>query len=138
VWHDVSNEDHVEANILFDSGCAANVQMSSIAHAGKPRWWVLGENGAAVDRGGHFEMTGDFESAGFPATLQVPYSRESEWQTYYRNISEHLLQGAELMVKPEQARRVIAILEGAEQSSKLGRSVEVPTEAEDAGFVRKD
>jgi predicted dehydrogenase len=112
--------------------------MSSIAHAGKPRWWVLGEKGAAVDRGGHFEVTGGFESAGFPATLQVPYSRESEWQTYYRNIAEHLLQGAELMVKPEQARRVIAILEGAEQSSKLGRSVEVPTEAEDAEFVRKN
>ena len=42
------------------------------------------------------------------------------------------------MVKPEQARRVIAVLEGAEKSSKLGRSVEVPTEEEDAKYVRKD
>jgi predicted dehydrogenase len=138
VWHDVTNEDHVEANILFDSGCAANIQMSSIAYAGKPRWWVLGEKGAAVDKGGYFEVTGDFKSEGFPAVLHVPYKSESEWQTYYRNISEHLLKGAELMVKPEQARRVIAILEGAEKSSNLMRSVEVPTEAEDAQFTRKD
>lgn len=138
VWHEVTNEDHVEANVLFDSGCAANVQMSSIAHADKPRWWVLGTKGAAVDKGGYFEVTGDFQSEGFPATLCVPYKNESEWQTYYRNISEHLLEGAELMVKPQQARRVIAVLEGAEKSSELKRSVEVPTEAEDAAFVRKD
>ncbi len=91
-----------------------------------------------VDKGGYFEVTGDFQSEGLKATLKVPYKNESEWQTYYRNISEHLLQGAELMVKPEQARRVIAVLEGAEQSSKLGRSVELPTEGEDAGFVRAD
>jgi predicted dehydrogenase len=138
VWHEVTNEDHVEANILFDNGCAANVQMSSIAYAGKPRWWVLGTKGAAVDKGGYFEVTGDFQSEGFAATLHVPYKNQSEWQTYYRNIAEHLLKGVELMVKPEQARRVIAVLEGAEKSSKLGRSVEVPTEAQDAQFIRKD
>jgi predicted dehydrogenase len=138
VWHDVTNEDHVEANIMFDSGCSASVIMSSIAHASKPRWWVLGTEGAAVDKGGYFEVTGKFEANGFPATLHVPYKSESEWQTYYRNISEHLLQGAELMVKPEQARRVIAVLEGAEKSSQLGRSVDVPTEEEDAKFVRRD
>lgn len=138
VWSEVSIEDHVEANILFDSGCAANIQMSSIAYAGKPRWFVLGTKGAAVDKGGYFEVTGDFNSEGYPATLKVPYRGDSEWQTYYRNISEHLNKGAELMVKPEQARRVIAVLEGAEQSSKLGRSIEVPTEEEDAKLVRKD
>jgi scyllo-inositol 2-dehydrogenase (NADP+) len=138
LWHDVTNEDHVEANLLFDSGCAANVQMSSIAYAGKPRWYVLGTKGAAVDKGGYFEVTGDFEAQGFPATLKVPYKNASEWQTYYRNISEHLLKGTELMVKPEQARRVIAVLESAEKSSKLGRSVDLPTEEEDAKFVRTD
>jgi predicted dehydrogenase len=138
VWHKVTNEDHVEANILFDSGCAANITMSSIAFAQKPKWWVLGTKGAAVHKGDYFEITGNFESEGFPATLKVPYKAASEWQTYYRNISEHLLKGVELMVKPEQARRVIAILEAAEQSSKLGRSVELPTEAEDAEFVRKN
>lgn len=136
VWHDVTNEDHVEANIRFASGCVANVQMSSIAHAGKPRWWVLGDKGAIVDKGGYFEVTGDFESNGYKSTLQVPYGGHSEWQTYYNNIAAHLRDGAELNVKPEQARRVIAVLEGAEKSSIAGHSVTLPTEAEDGKFSR--
>ena len=138
VWHDVTNEDHVEANIIFDSGCAANIQMSSIAHATKTGWWILGTKGAVVDKGGYFEVTGDFQSEGEKAVLHIPYKGESQWQTYYRNISEHLLKGAELMVKPEQARRVIAVLEGAEKSSKAGHSLTIPTEDEDAKFVREN
>jgi predicted dehydrogenase len=136
VWHDISNEDQVQALIRFDSGCVANITMSSIAHANKPRWWVLGERGAAVDRGGYFEVTGKFDAEGYPATLRVPYSGNSEWQTYYSNIAGHLIQAAELGVKPEQARRVIAIMETAERSSQERRSLPLPTEAEDAQFAR--
>ena len=138
VWHDVTNEDHVEAGLIFDSGASANIQMSSIAYADKARWWILGTKGAVVDKGGYFEVTGDFHSEGEKAVLHIPYKSESEWQTYYRNISEHLLKGADLMVKPEQARRVIAVLEGAEKSSKAGHSLPIPTEDEDAKFVRQD
>lgn len=138
LWHEVTNEDHVQANIKFASGCVASVTMSSIAYAGKPRWWVLGEKGAAVDKGGHFEVTGDFKTEGYGATLRVPYKAESEWQTYYGNIAGHLLRGEELRVKPEQARRVIAILETAERSSEQGKSLPMPTDAEDAQFVRVD
>ena len=138
VWHDVTNEDHVQAIIKFENGCVANVQMSSIAHTGKPRWWVLGEKGAAVDRQGHFDVTGDFRAEGFPATLRVPYASASQWEVYYNNIAGHLLRGEELRVKPEQARRVIAILEAAEKSSQSGQSVAIPTEAEDAAFTRAD
>jgi predicted dehydrogenase len=138
VWNEVSIEDHVEASIRFDSGCNVNIQMSQIAHAGKPRWFLLGTKGAIVDRGGYFEVTGDFESEGYKATLRVPYKGDSEWKTYYTNISEHLVQGKDLSVKPEQARRVIAVLEGAEVSSKQGHSIPVPTEDEDAKFVRND
>lgn len=136
VWHEVTNEDHVEASIRFANGCVANVQMSSIAYAGKPRWWVLGEKGAIVDKGGHFEVTGDFKSEGHPAVLRVPYRNVSEWQTYYSNISAHLNEGADLGVKPEQARRVIAVLEGAERSSLAGQSLPLATDNEDAAFER--
>ena len=138
LWQDVTNEDQVQAVIRFENGCVANVTMSSIAHAGKPRWWVLGTKGAAVDRGGYFEVTGDFNAEGFPATLRVPYKNASEWKTYYSNIGAHLLHGEDLKVKPEQARRVIAILETAEKSSLAGHSLPLPTEAEDAQFTRSD
>ncbi|HEX8551677.1 MAG TPA: Gfo/Idh/MocA family oxidoreductase [Abditibacteriaceae bacterium] len=138
VWHEVTNEDHVEATIRFASGCVANVQMSSIAHAGKPRWWVLGDKGAIVDKGGYFEVTGDFEHQGYPATLRVPYRNDSEWKTYYSNVAAHLRDGGELGVKPEQARRVIAVLETAERSSEQGQALPLPTEATDAAFTRSE
>jgi predicted dehydrogenase len=138
VWHDVTNEDHVQAIIKFENGCVANVQMTSIAYATKPRWFVLGEKGAAVDRQGHFEVTGDFEAQGYPAILRVPYAPKSQWEVYYNNIAAHLLRGEELRVKPEQARRIIAILQAAENSSKTGQAVTLPTEAEDAQFKRSD
>jgi predicted dehydrogenase len=83
-------------------------------------------------------VTGDFKSEGYGATLKVPYSGSSEWKTYYANIADHLLRGGELKVKPEQARRVIAILETAEKSSQQGQSLTIPTEAEDAKFTRTD
>lgn len=141
VWNDVTNEDQVQAVIRFESGTVVNITMSSIAHAQKPRWWVLGEKGAIVDRQktwgqGTFEVTGKFESNGHPAVLQIPYKGDSEWQTYYANIAAHLLEGAELDVKPEQARRIIAIIEGAEKASQAGHSLPLPTEDEDAAFVR--
>ena len=136
LWHDVTNEDQVQAVLRFDTGCVVNVTMSSIAHATKPKWWILGEKGALVDRGGYFEITGDFKAAGHTATLKVPYNHDSEWQTYYANIADHLNNGAELNVKPEQARRIIAVLEGSEKASQTGHSVSLPTEDEDATFTR--
>jgi scyllo-inositol 2-dehydrogenase (NADP+) len=141
VWHDVTNEDQVQAIVRFDSGCVANITMSSIAHAGKPSWWVLGEKGALVARneGGRqfYEVTGDFEANGYRATLKVPFTGQSEWQAYYANIAGHLLRGEELEVKPEQARRIIAVLEGAEKASRAGHSLSLPTEEHDAGFQRR-
>ena len=138
MWHDVTNEDQTQALIRFENGCVANITMSSIAYADKPRWWLLGTKGAIVDRGGYFEVRGDFKSQGHEATLRVPYRGDSQWQTYYANIAGHLARGEELMVKPEQARRVIAVMEAAEVSSREGHSVNLPTEAEDARFERSE
>lgn len=137
VWHEVTNEDQVQAVVRFESGAVLDITMSSIAHATKPRWWILGEKGAIVDRSkgwgaGHFEVTGDFSTNGHNAVLNVPYTGESHWKDFYANIAAHLREGAELGVKPEQARRLIAIMEGAEKSSELGHSISLPTELEDA------
>jgi scyllo-inositol 2-dehydrogenase (NADP+) len=141
IWHDVTNEDQVQAVVRFDTGCVVNITMSSIAKAGKPTWWILGEKGAVVARneGGKsfYEVTGDFESNGHQATLKIPFSGDSDWKTFYANVSEHLLKDEELDVKPEQARRIIAVLEGAEMASTAGHSLPLPSEEIDAAFQRK-
>lgn len=126
VWHDATNEDNVEAVLRFESGAMAHVQLSSIAHAGKPRWFILGTKGAIVDRGGGaFAYFTQVDGIGVEG--RIPY-KESQWIAYYQNIAGHLLRGEELAVKPEEARRVIAIMETAERSSQVGKTLPVPHE----------
>lgn len=79
VWKDVSNEDQVEAMILFDSGRVANVQVSSLARVGKPRWRILGTKGAILDQGGG-KLKVVTEVQGIPAEMEVKY-KDSDWGT---------------------------------------------------------
>ncbi len=126
VWHHVTNEDHVEAWIRFDDGAVADVQFSSIACSGKPRWRILGTKGAIVDRGGgQFELTSVVRGVQMRADVRY---QDSDWPAYYQNLANHLLKGRELEVKPEEAARVIAIMEAAERSSRSGKVEKTPFE----------
>lgn len=121
VWHDVTNEDHVHAAIRFDNGAVAQLEISSICRAPKPRWRILGTKGAIVDDGKD-PFTVYVGHEGHAATLRIPYGK-TDWKAYYAGIVAHLQHGADLDVKPEQARRTIAVLEAAEQSSSEGHTV---------------
>jgi predicted dehydrogenase len=126
VWEHVSNEDHTQAVIRWENGAYADVQISSIARAPKPRWRILGTRGAILDEGnGEFTVYGDV--ANRTASFVVKY-KQADWQAYYRNVADHLLRGAPLEITPESARRVIAIIETAEKSSKTGQAEPVPFE----------
>jgi len=125
VWTDATNEDHVEAVIRFADGAVANVQMSSIAKIGKPRWRVLGEKGGIIPEGDGFRVLSVAD--GFPADQLVKFHGRPG-PGFYQNIAAHLQKGEELIVKPEEARRVIAIMELAEKSSKSHQSEPVPYE----------
>ncbi|HSV73902.1 MAG TPA: Gfo/Idh/MocA family oxidoreductase [Chthonomonadales bacterium] len=116
VWTDVTNEDHAQVIVSFENGCVAELQVSSLNRAPAPRWRILGTRGAIVDDWKEpFTVYTDHE--GYRAVLQVPYQK-TDWQAYYANIASHLRDGAELDVKPEEARRIIAILEAAERSTR--------------------
>lgn len=124
VWMDVTNEDHTQAIVRFEDNVWGNVEMSSIARAGKPRYRILGTKGAIVDRWeGHFELLSTTE--GLHSETKVKYL-ESDWAAYYRNIAEHLTQGTALAVTPESARRIISLIETAEKSAKAGKALAPP------------
>ena len=125
VWKDITNEDHTQAVIRFASGAYADVQISQIARAPKPRWRILGTKGGIVDEGGSLKVYGDMD--GLTGRAEVPYQK-TNWQAYYDNIAAHLLKGEPLAVTPESARRVIAVIETAEKSAKSGVSEPVPYE----------
>jgi predicted dehydrogenase len=133
VWQDVTNEDHTQAVIRFANGAYADVQISSIARAPKPRWRILGTKGGLVDgeeplpgRGaGHFTVY--TEVSGYPARAEVEYQK-TNWQAYYDNVAAHLLRSEPLEITPEKARRVIAVIETAERSARSGKAEPVPFE----------
>jgi predicted dehydrogenase len=124
VWKDITNEDQVRAIIRFENEVVADVQISSIAKVGKPRWRILGTKGGITDIGGDkFKLYSEIKGISYEA--EVKY-KKSNWPAYYQNISEHLLKGKPLIVKPEEARTVIAIMELAEKSAKTGKPESMP------------
>ena len=112
-------------------GLAATPVLSAggglLAATGKPRWKVLGTEGAIVDAGGEFRLH-TFKDD-IPVEGTIPYE-DGDHHRYYENIADHLLRDGDLMVKPEEARRVIAVMQCAEKSSKTGKTVRVPYEDE--------
>lgn len=129
VWFSVSNEDHGQAIIRFENGTTADFMISSIAAISKPKWKIFGTKGAievlweATDRISFVSYVSGVKQEGI-VKITIPSAGGIE---YYRNIADHLLMGEELIVKPEQSRRVIGVIEAAEQSSKSGKIV-VPFE----------
>jgi len=148
VWQDVTNDDHFELRMTFDTGTEAVFIHSDIAAARKPKWYVLGTSGAAV---GHWREgriisrgpTGLVVEERLPVTdlpcelhiLRPDGSGESHDQVislpaappqaFYRNVAGHLLAGEPLAVTPESARRNIAVMEAATRSAELGQPLNV-------------
>ncbi len=124
VWHEFTNEDQTQAIIKFKNGATANLTISTIAYAGKPRFRILGTKGAIVDHwGGSFKVQTEVD--GLRVEGDVKY-QEGTWPLYYVNLAAHLLDGAPLEVTPESARRTIVIFETAEKSAKSGKTEPVP------------
>ncbi|MCA1947925.1 MAG: Gfo/Idh/MocA family oxidoreductase [Armatimonadetes bacterium] len=120
-WTEMTNEDQTQAILRFEDGAMADLQVSNLAAAGKPKWRILGTQGAIVVNWGQpLDVT--VEHKGHMAKIQVPL-KPGSWQAYYDNVAEHLLRGGELEVKPEQSRRTIAMIVAAEESSKTGQAV---------------
>ena len=127
VWRDITNEDHVQAVIRFANNSVANVQMSSIAKIGAPLWKLLGSHGAIVSEGNQFKVLSEVE--GQPKEQAVGF-HERPGSSFYENIVAHLNNTEPLVVTPESARRVVAVMELSEKSSKTHQAETVPYEYE--------
>jgi predicted dehydrogenase len=123
VWHDVTNADQVSVSLTFEGGAQAMFLQSDIASVRKPKWYVLGTEGA---------ITGDWADAPVPAdfpavmkvyrtsgveTLRLPPRDE---QGFYRNLADHFAWDEALAVRAEEARRNVAVMEAATESIRLG------------------
>ena len=137
VWHDVSNEDQVQAIIRFENGTIVDITRSDIAYAPKPLWRILGTAGAITDSGvgaikGYIHELngppgGDFTLTTSAGAKAVEYM-ESDWAAYYMELADHLKGRGPVPVSAHDGRRVIAIIEAAQRSARTGRSESVAYE----------
>jgi predicted dehydrogenase/type 1 glutamine amidotransferase len=143
VWHDVTNADHSVVYLRFAGGQEAEFMHSDIAAAMKPKWYILGTQGAIV---GHWRQetvktrrwsgdlieerlapseslpelyvcTRDLSGAIHEQHLMLP---EAPAYAFHRNLANHLHCGEPLAVPPEESRRNIAVMEAAKLSAERG------------------
>ena len=148
VWHDVTNADQERIQIRFAGGQEAEFIHSDIAAVRKPKWYLLGTEGAIV---GYWRDVSTYEidpvlyfrQHHIPATEMVPdltvHRRhhsglivtqklalpEKEHYLYHRNLADHLLTGEPIVAPLDDSVRVVGILEAAARSAAKGGTVEV-------------
>jgi predicted dehydrogenase len=121
VWEGAKSEDHTRASIQFANGCTADFEVSQLKSVGKPKWRILGTRGGiTADWGPTITIS---EWTGTELVTAEVECGEDEWGAYYKNFNSFLQGNEELAVKPEQARRTIAVIEAAEESYRIGRAV---------------
>ena len=141
-------DDQVKVLLRFKSGVSYLIEMSTNCFVLQPRWHISGTEGTLVIedwdcRGKVVSLKPDSEmewaddivytSAG-PTRTMAPRPKQTTLETelpdlqsdaadYYHNIADVLDNKAELIVKPEQALRVMRVIDAAFESQRLGHGV---------------
>jgi len=143
VWHDITNADQASVYLRFAGGQEATFIHSDIAAALKPKWYILGEQGAIVGDW-RFESvktrrwSGDLIEENLAPSESLPELNVFTYNAggivqrhpltlppapsyaFHRNLANHLHLGEPLAVPPEQSRRNIAVMEAAKRSAEQG------------------
>lgn len=148
VWKDVTNADQERIQIRFTGGKEAEFMHSDIAAARKPKWFLLGTEGAIV---GHWRDVTSHEidpvvyyrRHDIPATEMVPdltvFRRhhsgdvigikppipDREHYRFHFNLADHLLWGEPIAAPLDDSVKVVRILEAAARSMANGGKLEV-------------
>ena len=151
VWHDVTNADQERIQIRFSGGKEAEFMHSDVAAARKPKWFLLGTEGAIV---GHWRDVASYEidpdiyyqQHDIPATEMTPdltvFRRhdnghiinikpaipDREHYQFHNNLADHLLLGEPITAPLDDSIKVVAILEAAARSMANGGTLEVVNE----------
>ena len=138
-WHDVTNADHSRVLVRFADGVDAEFIHSDLAAAMKPKWYVLGTEGAVVGRWRTERITARnsvgnlvedvLAASESPAALSLhaPDGSVTEVavtppprQPFHRELADLLQSGAPMSVTPQGSRRNIAVMEAATTSARDG------------------
>ena len=123
VWTHATNADHAHVTVTFTTGKQATFVHSDLAAARKPKFYILGTEGAII---GDWNPAGEPAVADLPAILTVHHtdgtSRVAQLQPlapheFHRSIVEYINNGTPMEVNALQSRNVVAIMQAAEQSA---------------------
>ncbi len=139
-------DDGFKLDIIFEDNCVGHVEVGTSHFMSLPRWYMAGTNGTAIvhdwkdythiiscklyDEG---EVTPVVTAAGMTKTM-APRSKEnleessierpeSDVHDYYRNFVAAINGKEEQIVKHDQMRRVLRVIEAAFEADKLGITV---------------
>ena len=129
VWWNVTTEDLCRAYVRFDGGVEAQVFQSNVYAAARPSWSIAGTRGGILmpSPQGPAQVT-TVGPDGRLSTTTVPLVEGLSWQSFYKNIADHLLAGMPLIITPGVARATIQCIEGCETAARENRVVEVEFE----------
>jgi predicted dehydrogenase len=123
VWTHATNADHAHVTVTFTTGKQATFVHSDLAAARKPKFYILGTEGAII---GDWDPAGEPAVADLPAILTVHHkdgtSRVAPLQPlapheFHRSIVGYINSGTPMEVTALQSRNVVAIMQAAEQSA---------------------
>jgi predicted dehydrogenase len=129
-WMHATNADHAQVTITFTSGRQATFTNSDLAAVRRPKYYVLGSEGAIL---GDWDIAAEPAVADLPAILTlhrgdrnvvtVPLA-ELPAYGFHQSLVKHLMNGVPMEVTTEQSRDVVAIMQAAEESARAnGRPV---------------
>lgn len=141
-------DDNIKIFLRFENGVSAVLEMATNCFVNHPRWHVCCTDGTAVvedwscngkivklNTDAKMEWNDDivYTEAGptrtmAPRPVQTTQVLElpdvtSEWTDYYENIVDVIENGAELIVKPEQALRVMKVIDTIFASQEAGHGL---------------
>jgi predicted dehydrogenase len=131
-WMHATNADHAQVTLTFDSGKQATFTHSDLSAARRPKYFVLGTQGAIV---GDWNPSAEPAVADLPAMLSIHLPDgpkrsvdldEVEPFGFHRSIVDFFERGHPMEVTSVQSRDVVAVMEAAEESARRNALPVVP------------
>ena len=144
----VTVDDNLKLLLRFENGLSALVEVATNCFILQPRWHVSCEMGTAVIddwavNGRMVRLTNEDEMAweesivyteAGPTRTMAPRPPETtetlplpavqtDLRDFYRNVKAAIREGAELKVKPEEALRVMKVIDACFESARTGKSI---------------
>ncbi|MBP3587831.1 MAG: Gfo/Idh/MocA family oxidoreductase [Clostridia bacterium] len=138
-------DDNIKVFLRFENKCSVVLEMTTNCFISRPRWHVTCENGTMqiddwMGNGRIVQCKPDSEmewgddivyTAAGPTRTMAPRPPETtnelplpevdvDWSDYYRNIVGVMNGTAELIVRPDQALRVMKVIDAAFKASETG------------------